>query len=287
MRWSLRIAVSLVFVGAGLGPASAGIYYEAVTSTEADRGSGGDFHATVHAWVDGDSAKVEFVETGMPMTEPGNYLITTDAGATIYLVNPADRTYAEWDLEAMLNMAAQVMEGMRGMVDLEFSNVSTEKLVEEDGGDRLGYSTTHFQWKTGYTMDVRVMGFKQHADVETVQDSWITEEIGDEAMKLWLRNAPRRTGNERLDVLIEAELAKAVGLPLKSVAVSTTTNKKGKTSVTTTTNEVTVLREEEIDPAIFEIPGDYERITIVPEMEEGQQQENPLKGLFRRKKKKG
>ena len=74
-RFNLAAFASLVLT-AGPGVVHAGYYYEAVT-TNGGPGSGGSEVSTVHAWVDGDSANVEFQQSAQAgMFQAGSYIVT-------------------------------------------------------------------------------------------------------------------------------------------------------------------------------------------------------------------
>ena len=276
---------------------ASGYYYEFVGGDQGQqqkkkkRQSGGEMH--VKGWVDGDNTRVEFYSGEKNgLFADGNYLVTTDGGETVYLVMPKDKTYAEFDMEQMMAMMGQamaMMEQMGGMFKMEFENVHSEKLSEEPGGTMLGRSTTHYRFKSGYTMSIKMMGMKQESTVESVQDIWATDDFDARGFGVWLRpDRNMKTGNEEFDKLINTELGKLNGFPLKTVVVSTTTNKKGKSQQQTYTNEVTVLREESIPSSKFEWPSDYTETQVIPEMEGmqadqggGEKKKGGLSGMFK------
>jgi hypothetical protein len=262
----------------GVHPALAGVYYKAESVIEPDNGQ--SQRMDVEAWVDGEKAKIVFTESNNPMTPEGSYLLTTDGGQVLYLVNPEEKTYTEWDLAAMMQTLGAMMDSMGGMMSMEFSEPQVEKLLEEDGGSILGMSTTHYRYRTTYTMDLKVMGMRRSNEIETVQDLWTTEEMDEAALGVWLRSTPPETGNEDIDGLVQAEIAKVQGFPLKTVTVSTTTGEKKKRSTTTrSTTEVKVLERRDAPAGSFEIPAGYEEREMLPQTEEGGES-NPLKGLF-------
>lgn len=273
--WVITAAVMAILVMASARAQASGFYYEFVGSTQGDqqkKGKSQGMDMKVKSWVDGDSTRVEFYSGEKKgLFGDGNYLVTTDGGETVYLVNVKDKTYAEFDMEQMMQVAGQAMEMMEqlgGMFQMEFENVYNEKLLEEPGETILGRSTTHYRFKSGYTMSVKMMGMKQENTVETLQDIWSTDDFDSRGFGVWLRpDRNMKTGNESFDKLINNELGKINGFPLKTVAVSTTTNKKGKSSQQTYTNEVTVLREESIPASTFEWPSDYTETEIIPDME--------------------
>jgi hypothetical protein len=128
-------------------PSFAGIHYTATTNTQ--DGAGKSNVIEVEAWVAADKAKIEFKEAaGNPMAKEGAYLITRDGGKTIYMVDPKEKTYAEWDLQAMMSMVGSVMNGMGPLLKMEFSDPKVEKLLEEDGGTIAGQPTTHYRYRS-------------------------------------------------------------------------------------------------------------------------------------------
>ena len=264
-------------------PALAGIHYKAVTKTDDPKNPN---NIEVEAWVSGDQAKVEFEESANPIAKSGAYLITKDGGKTIYLVDPEEKTYAQWDLQAMLGLVGSVMQGMGPLLKMEFSEPKVEKLLDEDGGTVAGLPTRHTRYRTSYNMKVKVLGMGNEANVVTEQDIWATEKLQDIALGVWLRSDPPRTGNAQFDKLIAAEADKAKGFPLKTVTVSTTTQKKGQTTTTRSTMEVTELdTSADVAAASFEIPAGYQETQLLP-TGEGSEEEGGLGGLLRGRKKK-
>lgn len=284
MRQSKRFILCLILALTAL-PAFAGIHYKAVTKTEDAQNKAGDM--VVEGWVSGDKARVEFKESGNPMAREGAFLITRDAGKTIYLVDPKEKTYAEWDLQAMLGMVGAVTQGMGPLLKMEFSDPKVEKLLDEDGGTLVGLPTRHTRHRTSYDMKIKVLGMGNEASVVTEQDIWATDRLQDVALGVWLRSDPPRTGNPQFDKLIAAEVDKAKGFPLKTVTVSTTTQKKGgKATTTRSTMQVTELDTgADVAAASFEIPAGYQETQLLPVGGETGE-EGGLGGLLRGRKKK-
>ena len=260
-RMSLAAFTLLLALAA---PAFAGIHYQAETTT-APEGSKPQV-IQVEGWVDGEKAKVVFQESDQPMLSEGAYLLTQDGGKTVLLVDPEEETITEWDLQAMLGMVGGIVQGMQGIMNLEFSDVKVEELEQGSGGELLGYPVSHAKYRTTYTTSIKVLGMKRASTTETVQEVWTTDAFGDPALGIWLRNEPPTTGIEDLDALIAAEMEKVEGFPLKTVSVSTTTGQKGKRETTTRSETVvTVLEETAVPEATFELPAGYERVSMTGE----------------------
>jgi hypothetical protein len=273
-------------------PAVAGYHYVAETSVDGEGGDAGSMR--VEGWIDGAKAKILFTESGNPMMSAGMYLLTIDGGSTLYLVNPEEETYSVWDLEAMLGSLGNIMDSIGGLMKMEVSDPQVEKLLEEDGGKILGYPTTHYRYRTAYTMEMKVMGIKRGNRFETVQDTWSTTAINDDGFFVWLRNAPKNTGFEAFDKIAEAEFSKIKGFPLKSVSTTVTSEgKKGKTSTSTSTTEVTLLDKTSVAGSTFELDPSFEEVPMmaVPGMvpaddSEEPQEEEETGGRFGKWKKK-
>jgi len=280
MRRTVITALSTVLVLLAALPAAAGIRYTAVTTSQGD---GGRQSTSVQGWVDGGKAKVVFSQSGTPGLKDGSYILTQDGGKTLFLVDPKEKTYAEWDLDAMLQLAGSMMQSIQPLVNLEIDNVKVEPLGEDAGPTLHGLATTHRKYRTEYDMRIRVLGMKRANHVENVNEVWSTEDLNDIGLGIWLRSAPT-TGFEDVDKLVKAEMSQAKGFPLKSVTTSTTTGKKGKQSTSTTTMEVTELdRGASIPASTFEIPADYTRNESTLPAQQGEEEDgNPFGKLFGR-----
>ena len=279
-------AVAAAVMAVGLSAAAqAGIYYEATTRTEGDT-RGAAMTMAVKAWVSGEQAKVEFTQSDNPFMAQGNYLLTTDGGKTLYLVNPSEKTYTQWDLEKMMGMAGGMMKMARGIMHMTFSDPKVEKLGEEDGGTLLGMPTTHYTYRTSYSVETKILGMRHKSDMVNTENIWATDAMSEAALGVWLRKTPPKTGDEQLDKLVAAEVGKIKGFPLKQVTVATTTDSKGKTATNTTTMEVTALEKQAMPDGTFVLPAGYRETQMVPEGEgKDEGSENPMMKLFGGKKK--
>jgi hypothetical protein len=284
IKWMPGFFVVLVLVWAA--PLRAGIYYESTTSSERPRDT-----IQVKGWVDGAAAKIEF-QNGMRegFMPEGSYLVTRDGGKTLFLINPKEKTYSRWDLEAMLETFGQVMEAMGPMMDFSIDNAKVDLLGREPGGTVVGLPTTLYRYHTAYDLNMKVMGIHRGSHIEMDQEIWATDAVDASGLGVWLRSA-RPTGFEGLDKLLDTEMSKVQGFPLKTVTVTTTTNQKGKKSSSSrSTMEVTVLdRNRDIPGSTFEIPAGYQETEMMPmpgaegqpaEDDGGQKKGNPLKKLF-------
>ena len=94
-------------------------------------------------------------------------------------------------------------------------------------------------------MSMNVMGMKRRDQIDTMQDVWMAEGLGSDAWTMWMKMMPASMKDEDFIQWAERE-GLTNSFPLKSRAVTRTTNKKGKTTEMTTDMEVTELRVEPI-----------------------------------------
>lgn len=69
------------------------------TSKTAD--GDGDLATSQKVWLEGSSAKIEFLTTDNPVIESGSYLLLQDEGKKIFLVDPKRKSYARFDARAL------------------------------------------------------------------------------------------------------------------------------------------------------------------------------------------
>ncbi|MEM7050403.1 MAG: hypothetical protein AAF604_12130 [Acidobacteriota bacterium] len=277
--WSVLLSclVALTFTGSAFGA----LHYEAESSVATD---GQPPLATrIEAWVDGERSRIDIVESSNPLLPAGSYLVTQDGGQTVLRVDPKAETYAVFDVDGLLKVAGTMLGGLQGMLRLQISDPVVEKLVDEESEDLFGLATRHVQYRTTYELQIKALGMKRRQQVERLQDLWMTSDIEDPAMTVWLRSRSQATGNEDLDRLIAAELDKVEGLTLKSTETSTSTDKKGRQSVTRSTLEVTSFeRGAELGDDRVRVPAEYREVEPIttPGQQEGGG--NPFKGVFGR-----
>lgn len=267
------------------GQALAGVYYEAKTTAGGRKGAEMQ-NATVQGWVAGEKAKVVFQSSANPIAKEGMYLITTDGGKTLYMVNPKDKNYFKWDIEALGGLAG----GLTKMMNLKISDPKVEKLGEEVDGLVAGILTIHYTYRISYTQSMKFLMMHKTSSVVKVQEIWSAPKLLDAALGIYLRKTPPKLGDEEFDKLVRAQMETMKGFPLKMQTVQTDTDEKGKTETTSITMEVTKFEAEFSTPdSTFEIPADYKEAEMPAaaggQGNEGQQQDNPFAKMFGGKKK--
>jgi hypothetical protein len=231
------------------GQAQAGMTYMAVNKAEGGPGAAMQ-NFTVQGWADKAKARVEFVESGNPTTPPGAYLLSKDGGATMYLVNPADKTYVTWDMPAMA--------GMLKLMNAKISEANVEKLADERGPKLLGHATRHYKFRTTYSAETQVLGMKNVSAVVLEDEIWAAPDLNEAGLGAWAKKQIVQTGDKDLDTFIKQQMDKIEGLQLKRITVNTSQDAQGGTRVSKATMEITELSEAAVPPDKFEIPADYQ-----------------------------
>ncbi len=256
-----RLYTALILALALALPLEAGVEYKA-RSWQEGKQANAEADITVWARVDGDKARIEFQQSGNPWMTEGSYLLTSDAGQTLFLVNPEEKSYGEFDLDVIMKMLSALTDS--GLIDVRIENPSVEALPAGPGKTVAGMTTRHARYRTSYDMQLKVLGMKNRQSIERIQDIWYTDEVPDAAMAVWLRKEPPRTNTE-LDKLIDLEVEKIQGFPLEIVETMTSTGRKGKQTTTVSRTQVSEIERGVSFPAgLFEIPEGYTPVQMMP-----------------------
>lgn len=246
-------------------PAFAGWSITQVATQSGDRGANGPT-VTQKLWVEGRSAKLEPMGIEGPMMERGSYFLILDGGGKKLLVNPARKTYARMDV---MDMGQDVESSMAGSgFEVKIENPKVVKLLEEPGGEMLGRPTTHYRYRTTYTL-VTTMGggMDMRMATEVLEDVWAATGIAVGIGQGFTGAAGGAGMRRELEELDRQAKATMVGLPLKQVTVTESkpdskglmgrlTNRVGASRQTMTV-VVTELAEADLPAATFQIPAGF------------------------------
>jgi hypothetical protein len=247
-----NIVLFCCFVMIATAQAFAGVEFVAQTRSE----GGGD--VTVHAFVSGSRAKVVFVESEADLYASGDYMLSPDEGKTLYVISPSTRTYTQYDVQAMMAGMGGMVHDMRGMMKVSFESPKVEKLLEENGGLIAGLPTRHYRYRTSYTVSMNMAGAHKVSTVME-EDIWATEELVDPALKVWLKQDPPTTGDEQVDKMIRAEMAKVQGFPLKRLTVTRTVDSRGEQK-SRSEMDVLEVKQLEVPDTEFAMPRGYREV---------------------------
>ncbi len=248
-------------------PAQAGIHYTAVTRTSIAGAEDTAPHSSevqVEGWALGQRARIELHKSDNPAARAGTWLVSRDAGRTLYLIDPAQRSYTPWDLRAMLERVGGVLHGMGPLLKVNVSDLRVARLPEADGGVVAGLPTRIFRFRISYKTVVNVLGMSTSGGTVVEQDLWITDKLHDQGAGVWLRHEPPPTGDAGLDARIAAQAGAVPGYPLRAVTVSTSRQHDGRPAVTRTSMEVTRLEAATPPEAWFVLPQGYQEKHLPP-----------------------
>jgi hypothetical protein len=250
-------------------PAEAGLVFTQEVKGEGDAAKMQNM--TMHTSIDTGGAKMEIVSSGNPILAQGSYLLMRPDDDALLLVNPKEKTYASFDIGAMMGSVGQVMGGMsEGGMKMSFSDPIIEKLVEEDGGTLLGRATKHFRWRTRYSMTMTLpMGMSMEMATDQTQDVWVADiAIDPKIMGSFSSMSAGASLPPEFQKLVDAAKQQQKGFPMKMVTVSSTKStgsgamaammaRAGDSKPTTSTMTVTALSEESVPASVFAIPAGY------------------------------
>jgi len=191
------------------------------------------------------------------MFQKDAYWLFKASDNTLFIVNPAEKTYSRLPLNAMMQMAGVVGK----LVKIKIKNpvLNSEKLGNETV---LGYPCLHTKLLMEYDMEVKIAIIKSKSHEKIEKEIWSTPRIKAlEEMAEAFRFRDFKTGMEDLDSLIEEQMKAEAGLgfPLKMVTVTTSIGKKGNAKEKSRqVMEVISLGSKNFPPSFFEIPAGYE-----------------------------
>ena len=215
----------------------------------------------VHAYAQDGNVKQEFVK-GMsnPLMKEGSYMLFLKGSSIIYLVNPKEKTYSEFPLDAMMQMAGSMMQMTITNAKVDVKQLPAEKI--------LNYACNHARIESSYDMEMKMMGFQIKNHTEQSNEMWGTTAIADKELSPLFKSMNLKTGMKELDALIEKQVSviKDLGFPIKSVMVTKTTDQKGKVTTITAETTVSEIVTKSLSASLFEIPKDYEKTSLLPTM---------------------
>jgi hypothetical protein len=272
MRKSFRTSLAAALLLAAA-PLSAGLVLTQKVTGEGE----GAMNQTTRMSVDTGGAKIELLNSNNPLMPAGSYLLLRPDDDAMLLVNPAKKTYSEFDLAGV----SQAMSGLMGGGNPgggdaprpEYSEPVVEKLLEEAGEAILGRPTKHFRYRLKWSMTMTMApGMAMIIENDSIEDSWVATDV-----KIDPKIA-RNFENMGAGMTLPKDLEKIVaaqkevmqgGLPLRRVVKGTTkttgtglmaamaSRMAGNQGPTTTTFEVVELSEEKVPASVFAIPAGY------------------------------
>lgn len=246
MRRLAMVAAAAVLVTASSGLAGT-VFTAKVTEGGRDVTSR---EAMVKGWLDGDRGKVEFVDALDNTFCRGCYLLTTDGGATGFLVNPHKKTSAPFSPDEQ----TRTIEGAGKETKVTVTDPSVVRLGSEPGVAIAGLPTTRHIFAITYTLAVGFSTSGYSARVREDVEIWTTTALNDPGFSVWLRKTPPGVGDATLDDLVRAEMSMIEGLPIKRKLVRMVTDNRRQVKRTTSTVTLTEVKPGDVPPGTFALP---------------------------------
>lgn len=220
----------------------------------------------------GDNARLEILDAsgtggGEMFGSKGSYFLVVDGGKKMLLVDPAQKSYMEWDMQGMLAGMSKMMGALGGLVRMEMSDVKIEAQSMGSGGVVNGYSTQHVRLIQNYTMNAKVMGRSSTSRVETTTDYYFAPDLR-ALVNPFVQNSGAFTAmgdmfnNAEYKQQMEAVQSKLTGVPVKTVARSVTTSPDGKQETSIVTTEMTGFQNSDIADATFAVPSGFQVVEM-------------------------
>jgi hypothetical protein len=252
------LVVVLLFACAS---AQAALQYEFQQVTRSDVANLPSVEFSGRAVIDGDRSRIDFV--GGNAYTPGTYIISTNGSRTMFFVDPMRKVYAEIN-------AGSVAAGL-GASNLTVDNLTSSVNKLEDHPLIAGVPTDHYRLTLSYDISLTIGAIPLKQTVRTTIDKWTTVAFGD-VSEAFLANSGIRTGNEKLDQIINIETTKVKGFPLREATSTVTTDARstiagtlaaqgGYSRTRTQTREmlITAIRQADAASSAFTVPTNYTR----------------------------
>lgn len=245
------VSIALLLVSAATAEAAVRFQYRQTSRSDFQSAPPTDITAT--AVLDGTRSRIDFLRGGGYTT--GSYMIADQFTGSAILVDPQKQTFSEMNLATQISSAAR--NGIR------IANLRSDVRKLDDRPVIAGLPTEHYRVEISYDMTMVIASLPLTQSVTTVIEEWSTEAFGDVRSALQQSSA-LRTGNPELDELLQAEVGKLRGLPLRQlVTITTRSETKRNTNSQLKINPLKTQLSEMVVTAIETVPSS-ELIFIVP-----------------------
>lgn len=216
----------------------------------------------VHLYAQSGNVREEFTKGRVnPLAKEGSYFLYKSEGNMVYLVNPKDKTYAEFPMELMLQSmtSSQMMQ-----ITISNAKVDVKKLATETIGS---YKCEHIMINSSYDMKMKVMFMSMEHHIEQVNELWLTKDVPINEISDNYFQKSFKTGLKDLDDLIKKyqDVIGDKGFMMKSILDNKTTDlKTKKTEHTIMEIDTYDVQSKKLDSSLFEIPANYNKVELFP-----------------------
>lgn len=247
----------LVFVALVASTASAGITYDFTSKTI------GVTNQTIAGAVQAEGKNLRIdVSRGDGILFPnGSFVLSTDGGHTMTVVNPSAKTWYTLNLADVLGGTDSLLKQFGSAVTLEARNPTVSVTGGKESDAIEGFSTRKSTVKSGYEFALTGLGKPVSMNMQVTSDVWWTDKISRELTN-FLQMRGLRTGVEAVDKLIAAQADSIKGFPLKQVT-TTKIDFGGRDMTSTTTSTVRNVKMTAVPAAAFTVPAGFTK-TVSP-----------------------
>lgn len=254
--------------------ASAGVVLHEVQTGDAPNGRPSRTEMELSG--EGAGLRSDFLASDSPLTPAGSYMLFPDE-RTIYLVNPARKTYMRFDP----GMAAAAMKAGSGNPTAT-ENLVMDKKVDEAGPAMLGLPTQHVVWEVSYRRSppMQIPGFTGPIEIRERLEIWATRGFDARFASLpALKSSAFRAADAAGAGAEPKEVGDAVagyGFVLKKVVTMESRQTGGPGVVgmymraagggaqkRTSSMMVTAIRDETLPPERFALPQGYAEVSMM------------------------
>ena len=208
--------------------------------------------------VDGPRLRMDVAKGDNMIFKDNSIVLSTDGGMTMSVFDQATKSYYDIRLDQLLGNTTSMFKSLGDMVKVSFDNPQVSVRNGGEGGMIEGFPTHKTILNASYDMNINAMGQKMTTHLTMNTESWTTEQLASE-MTSFLQMRGMRTGVESLDRLIEAQSDGMRGFPLKQI--STVHMTQGRNDmVMSNTATVTNIEKQNVDAAVFAMPGGYTKV---------------------------
>jgi hypothetical protein len=229
----------------------------------------------------GGKLRFDGAETANTTGGKGSYVVVDPAAKSLSMVMPESRQYLQINLADSTTQALGSMASLMAATTV-VSDIQVSGTALGSGGVVNGYPTNHYRITTSYA-EVPSAGEGQRK-VRLVEEFWVTSQLKDvpDPIEAFTRAFGGKNGLPQMGGTLSELMRKRgdaqrklfTGLPLKSVATSTMTERDGSTQEETSVTEIIDLKRADLDAAVFQVPAGYTKLDMKAFMNVGNQLRN-------------
>ena len=199
------------------------------------------------------------------VVKKGSYMLVNGESGTVTIVDPSARTYCEMSAAELGQSISAITGVATSLVKMQVSGLETRGESLGAGPAVSGVQTTQYRVTQRYTMTVSVFGKKSTMTSSSRIDYFVAPSLAKDLVNPFMdlgastsQMVPSGSGlGEITQQLMDEQRKLFTGPIIKMLTRTESVDEKGRTTVSTGTNEITSLERAEVDPSVFEIPEGF------------------------------